>query len=299
MKTGRIFWGVFFVLIGLLVLLRGVPALEAGWMTIWRFWPLVLVLLGIALLFRHHAWRTIFVVIAAVFLALLCFGLMSVFGDGDWHTTSGGNPLTEEFTLPLVAGTEKAGLSLDLGRARFFVGGRTDKLLDASTQTSRGRYSFDHENINGVETIRLAYHQEGFFWRPWNTTNRAEIRLHDSPAWNIQIHSSASTMELDLRNHRVEDLKISANASSVSLVLGGNAPEAHVKIDAGVSALKVEIPDRAGCEVRIEGGLSHKKLNDFHKVASNTYRTENFDASPNRIFLSIHASVSSVRVTRY
>ena len=54
MKTSHIFWGIFFIAIGGLVLLGNLTALNFTWHSAWKFWPTVSVLIGVSILVNNR-----------------------------------------------------------------------------------------------------------------------------------------------------------------------------------------------------------------------------------------------------
>ena len=53
MKTDKIFWGIFLVFIGGIFLLENFDIIDFSWRYIWHFWPVVLILIGVNLLFKN------------------------------------------------------------------------------------------------------------------------------------------------------------------------------------------------------------------------------------------------------
>jgi hypothetical protein len=51
-KAGKIFWGSFFIIIGLLLLMSSLGIMP--WSYWWRLWPLGLIFLGIAILISKN-----------------------------------------------------------------------------------------------------------------------------------------------------------------------------------------------------------------------------------------------------
>ena len=70
MKTSNIFWGVFFIAIGGLILLGNYTALNFTWHSAWKFWPMVLVLIGVSILVKNQIGKGI-----VAGLAAFCFSL--------------------------------------------------------------------------------------------------------------------------------------------------------------------------------------------------------------------------------
>ena len=117
--------------------------------------------------------------------------------------------------------------------------------------------------------------------------------------WRLRLGYGAARADLDLSSCRVEELQLEAGASSISVKLGALVPESRVRVEAGVSSIRFEVPESAGCEIRTEAPLTSKRFSGFEKESSGLYRTGNFSNADRRIFIQIEAGVSSVKVRRY
>ena len=73
MKTSHIFWGLLFVVFGLLVLINNFTNIFMDWGSIWKLWPLVIVLLGLSIIVKHKYGKGIIAGLAAIILALAIF----------------------------------------------------------------------------------------------------------------------------------------------------------------------------------------------------------------------------------
>ena len=84
MSNGRLFWGVFLVVVGGILFLDRVGVYPAFHFS-WRLWPLILVFLGIATLVRVRVVKSIAIVLAALCSGLLVGGMLSFhnFFDGE------------------------------------------------------------------------------------------------------------------------------------------------------------------------------------------------------------------------
>lgn len=50
MKRSSIIWGVIFILVGTLILLRSFDIIQFSWWSFWRLWPVILILIGVSLI---------------------------------------------------------------------------------------------------------------------------------------------------------------------------------------------------------------------------------------------------------
>ena len=77
MKTSRVFWGVLFLVVGVLLLLDKYEVWNLHWRYAWKFWPLVLVLWGIAVLMGSQKAKLATAFLAAISLGILISGVLS------------------------------------------------------------------------------------------------------------------------------------------------------------------------------------------------------------------------------
>ncbi|HEY9561973.1 MAG TPA: DUF5668 domain-containing protein [Anseongella sp.] len=78
MKARDLFWGVFFILFGALLLLDKFDVIELWWRMrdVWRLWPIILILIGMNLIAK----RTEIIYNIGIVLLLLAFGYLVVYG---------------------------------------------------------------------------------------------------------------------------------------------------------------------------------------------------------------------------
>ncbi|MFN0159267.1 MAG: LiaI-LiaF-like domain-containing protein [Bacteroidota bacterium] len=299
MKTGRVFWGALLVAVGFLFLLdRLLPSgVDVG--SVWKLWPLVLILWGVSKLVTQRAIKLTVTIVAALLLACTIFWAVSlawIHGDDEeW----GPDPYVDEFSEPYDPGIERATLSLDFGAGTFRLTGTTPELFSASISTNIGRYGLHTEISDRKADVRFSLEGTNRTWRFGQSRNKVDVRLSDAPVWDIDINCGATKGELDLSPFRLENLTIDAGAASLTIILGTLVPETRVSVDAGASSLRIEVPAAAGCEITTETGLTSRRFPGFERIEDDIYRTENFDSANTKIYIDIEAGVSSVRVERY
>lgn len=298
MKPGRVFWGVCFVLLGLLLLAARFDLFAIGWMDLWRFWPLVLVLIGGALLLKGTRYSVILLGLGGAALAVLLVSLFSFsWIDGEWGPAQDTHEQT--FTVPYTEGIARASLIYEGGAGTFDVQGGSEGLVDATTRSSFGEYLFSVDSSGEGREIRLTFSGLHHGWRFWRSGQEADVTLRQGPAWDLDLSVGASRLDLDLSTLVVDRLKVGSGASRAQIKLGEKGKDTDVEIQAGASTIRVEVPESAGCEVRVEGALASKHFPGFEKMGNGEFRTENFDSAGRKISIAIHAGVSSIRVTRY
>ena len=72
--VGAPIWGIFILLLGVVLLLQTLDVLPWGlWGTLWRFWPVLIIIIGLSILLRrYNAW-----LLSLLILAILggCLGI--------------------------------------------------------------------------------------------------------------------------------------------------------------------------------------------------------------------------------
>jgi hypothetical protein len=293
MKMSRVFWGVFFAAAGVLLLLVkfGLVSLEIG--DYWKFWPLILVVWGIGMIAGSRAMKVGAVAAVALVLAL---GLYE--GVRWWWSEDGGGTTTQEFTAPEDTSIASASFQFSSGAGKFTLAESCAELVRARTESRFGTYAFDTEEGEGSRsfTVRL----EGGGRHPAGRgTHTAVIRLGARPRWDMQFDIGAAALDLDLRPFLVENLGVNGGAGSVRVTLGDRAQECAVNVSAGVSSIRIRVPESAGCELHVDAPLSSTSFEGFTHLGKGRYATENFDAAERKITLKIAAGVSKIRVERY
>jgi len=298
MKSGRVFWGAFFILLGLLLLAARFGLFAICWSDLWRFWPLVLVLIGGALLLRGSKYSTLMLALGGALLALLVVSVLTfAWFDGGWEPQR--ETREQTFTVPYDSGMHRASLVYDGGAGTLEISEGAQGLFDASSRTNFGEYSFSVDSMDGAKEIRMSYTGTGRHWRIGRFDHRATVALHPGPEWDLDLSLGAAKVTMDLSALRVKSLRLENGASTVRLKLGGKSEETSVRIEAGASSMRIEVPESVGCEVHVQAPISSKRLPGFERMGDGEYRTENFASAERKISIDIQAGASSIRVSRY
>lgn len=298
MRTGRLFWGVLFVVVGGLLILDRWNIVTLDWHSAWKFWPLLFVLWGAALLVRNERVKWVIIALTALLVGLLLLGVFS-FGWIGGRNSDHGKTWVGDFSEPYESTIQKSTLRLEAAAGRYVIRDTSAQLFEASTESSIAEYKAETQ-LDG-NSARTRIWLEGARVPLWGgrARNRCTLRLNPNPAWDIAVEAGAASADLDLSPFKVEAVAVDGGASSIHLKLGDRSEKTVVTIDAGVSSVRISVPETVGCEAKMEGGLSSKHLDGFEKISSHLYRTEGFDEAGKKILLNIDAAVSSIRVRRY
>jgi LiaF transmembrane domain len=300
MKSGRIFWGTLFVVLGALILLDNFWSLDLPWGDIWRFWPVVLILIGISALTKGKEYRWLFnagIALIAGFVLFAsvqngCTHVKGVFhGNGDVFT----NVLKSSYDSTI----ERASFRIDGGAGKYVIRDTSSELITAKTRTSFGSYVLRRDDTDSATSLELAIKEQHISWRGGKFKNSVLISLNPDPLWTMDLNLGAAVVDLDLSAYLIEELNLDAGAAAIDLKLGSLHDNTKVTIDAGASAISILVPESLGCQINSDAELSSKTFSGFNKVNGKLFQTENFTTAMKRIYIDIDAGISSIEVHQY
>jgi len=299
MKSGRIFWALFFIAIGVLALLDNALSLSWDWSALLSWWPAVLILLGLAIMLKTSRFRWIVIGCAGFLVGIVAFAFLNRgcdVIDTDWNTDA---PTVKQTLFEKYdSAYDRAAFFLDAGAGRFRILDSAVELIAAEARSSIGGYRLAIQRADSRNTGTLSMDGRKVNFRG-TADNSVDIRLNTRPVWDLNLDIGAAKADFDLSRYRIRDLELDAGAASVTLKLGSRNPETQVRIGTGASSIKLRIPESADCEIRSETGLSSTVFTGFDKSSDDVYVSKGSGEVTSKIRIDIEAGVSSIRVERY
>lgn len=313
MSYKKIFWGVVLVLIGTLFILKNIGIIYFDWVTLWRLWPLILILWGISIIPVKDYLKLIFSAVAILVSVLLVnkfdrtgyyrFGLdrsqqqreWNDYGDEDNNVSGSEQKLSQDYDSTI----SRVELKLEAAAGEFKLTDEIsdDLMLTLFKQGTVGNYSMTSRDDSTKRFIELNM-QNGNI-RMKNRGNRVQIGLNPNVIWDFDFDIGASSIDFDLSNYQVEMLDIDGGASSISLKLGDKSPETHLSIEAGAASISIQVPKTSGAEIKTETALTSRDFKGFNKISNGLYRTPGFDGANRKVYIEFDAAVSSLSVKQY
>ncbi len=297
MKTGRVFWGVFFLVAGVLFLLDRITAWDLHIGLSWKFWPLLLVFIGLGLAIGGRVVRWVFAALGGCFLAIL---VASAFEGAWWHENDewSDQSSVQAFHEAYTPGTGHASFRLLSGAGTFTLADTAGDLMTAETESRSGAYELDRTQGDSTVHLRLEYRgpERGWFR---HGRNAVRIRLHPDPVWDVRFDVGASKLDIDASPLKVGSVEVAAGAADVHLKVGSRSPHTDVSVKTGASSVTIFVPESSACELQVKAPLSSTDFRGFEKVSRGFYRAGDPDTSANRVSISLDGGVSSLKVIRY
>ncbi|MFA4869313.1 MAG: DUF5668 domain-containing protein [Pedobacter sp.] len=311
MKLDRIMWGIVLLFIGGVLLLENFNVIDFYWRSVWRFWPIFLIIAGVNILFNKNKSQ----IGGIVSIAILIITLILLFFKGQ-QTPGYKNRVTERFEeriesqetedaneqhlyLPYAndSTAKRTVLNISGGGTSFDLKGSTDSLISARISPPGEKFllvnNFTKDSVNILD-LKMA--RKG----KWNGGgNNVDIKLNPKPIWEFHVNMGAGEIDFDLRDYKVREFNFDGGAAALDVKLGALLPVTDVNVKTGVAEVKIKIPSESGCQIRAKTGLSAKEFPGFVKLSDNTYETPNYAASKNKIFINFDGGLSSFEVNRY
>ena len=302
-RPGTLILPGILILIGVLFLLANFDLLEPGWwFNLFRLWPLLLVLAGIAIIAGRvtGGWAVLLVTVVVVILVLagLYAALASSLPDGAIR----GEAITESWDAPLGT-TEEAEVILRLGAGTLDLGAlpaESASLVEASFSSGGGRStprrSVERRNSRAVISVTSSTNDRIFF--PFeNAVEEWDIRLNPGVSLTVRLQGGASRSRMDLSALRVQDLEVDVGASEASIRFPEGAGTTQARIRGGAARLTLEIPPGVAARIDTRLGASSTNIDAsrFPKVGD-VYISPDYDTATNKVDLRIDSGASSITV---
>ncbi|NWF90017.1 MAG: hypothetical protein HXY50_11230 [Ignavibacteriaceae bacterium] len=307
MKPKHIFWGVFLVTLGTLILISNFALVDLNLSQLWKLWPLVLIFWGISYIINKDFVKILLAVVIGILLALSIYGASQSifnicdkdiefeFSDGEFNSNSD----TTVYIAKYDSKIKNVDFLIDAGAGSFKILEPTAELITIHAIGLKNNYVFNKTDSDNTANIEVRMKKTKIKLRKGSYKNKVETELNTNPIWNMNFDIGAAAIDFDLSPYKVNTLKLDIGAASLDLKIGDKHPQTFIDIDAGASSIDVQIPDSSGCEIKSDVAISSKHFYGFETVKAGLYRTENFESAKNKIYLTIDAGVSSINVNRY
>ncbi len=313
MKTEKIVWGLTLVFVGAVLLLDNFGIIDFYWSSVWHFWPLILILVGLNLVFGRTKNQGSGAAITTIIITCFILGFVGYMGltrtrvnywswsdNGDKQKENHSKTTVQLFSETYTPGTKRAKLYIYGGATSYEIKDTTDLLFNADVKQSFGNYTLSKTSRDSVDVLRFKMQGKKSDWHMDEIdANRATIQLNTRPVWDIYLEMGAGTTDFDLSAHKIAQLEIKGGAAEFKVKLGQPTDKTTVIIETGVAEVELAVPRDAACLIRVNTGLSNKNFNGFEKQADGTYTTPGYQSASRKIVIYLKGGLSDFEVNRY
>ena len=305
-RSFSVFWPLLLIMGGGLLLLQNLGYISGiSWGSIWRFWPLLLIALGIDTLFSRRS-AVGSTLSALLILALLggavyllmnaaSFPWMSQFvQETGWQSERVSHPLS---------GVERANVTIDWASVPLRLEALDDSPdLIEGTVVYRGRLNFD--TVEGRRTsVKLSTDSMGAGWAPLDLDGeerRWVLGLSPSVPLDVDLEGGSGSAELDLRGLELQELGLDVASGSVDMYVPSGTYE--IWIEGGSGALDLWLPQEAGVQLVVDGGSGtlwpgeRLRLVDGDRDGDGLWESENLSQADAVLHIRLDVSSGAVRI---
>jgi len=288
-------WGIFLLFLGVVFLLQTLNVLPWGlWGTLWRFWPVLLIITGLGILLRRFSPWLVSLLILAILGA--CLGI----AIWQYGLSSPTGVVTKSYSEPLGS-LERAQIEID-----FTAGSLTISSLPLG---SPNLVEINSEVRDRDGSIRAEFHRQGSegrlrlsteqvnrkFWGEGGV--RWEVRFTRNIPLTICIKSAASNVDLDLSDLAVTGLEMDIDVGNYAVKMPSSAGTTHAYIKADVANIEVTIPDGVAARFKADVDLGSLEVDESRFPKKGDYYVSlDFESAENRIELEIECDIGRVQV---
>jgi hypothetical protein len=270
-----------------------------SWGTLWRFWPLLLILLGLDVLIGRRS--TAGAIFSTLLILILIGGIVAV----GWFAED--IPFLDDLLQPAELRTERVKFPLEgLDSASVYIDWSSmpcevDALAESvnlieGTVIHRGELSFDARVHGNQARVRFDTEDAGFEW--WREVVGGEVQprcnVGLSPEIPIQLELDCGSGpgELNLSSLQIDELSLDCGSGPIDLDLPSTSSP-NVTIDGGSGPIDITLPEGVGARVVLDSGSGPFLVDQRFRLVDGEYRgdgiweTEGYGSTEHSILLNI------------
>lgn len=289
-------WAIILIGFGVAFLLQNLGVMSFNWLTLVRYWPVLLILGGIDLLLGR-TW--IGSAIAALLGLVIVGGLLYMASSAGGAVSLTGPAVTQDIPeYALDDSVEELTVNLSVGAASVILDGNA-----ARGQVVQGTYRAD-ENIpleteysssGDTGVLTLKQETEGAEWVTVNVENEINVSLAGDVPLVLNADSGASNLEFDLSDVQLRVLNVNGGVGNLEVQLPAQG-DMDVNVNGGIGAVSISVPNGLEAEVRIDGLTSMDVPARFDKISDGLWRTSGYEDAENRARITISTGIGRVEI---
>ena len=296
-RPGFSLFGLLLVGIGLVLLLNTTGVLPFGiWFELARYWPVLLILIGVKLILARRAPLIGLGVASIALVATVVAASVSLnVGQSDEpiHATYV-TPLENTEILHLGMGFFSGHVAIrsDPSAERLFAADFSGRPAEVIHDHS-GRFSKIYLSTRGLSVE----YSDGADSHTLSGLVDWDLMVSPDVALDLEIRAGAADLDLDLTELNVRRLTVGAGASDIRIRLPRMADETRVEVAVGAADIEIEVPHGVAAQVSSDVFLSSMRI-DLQRFpeADGVYRSRDYATAANRVDIDIDGAAVEVSV---
>lgn len=309
-RSSSVVFPLLLIGFGVLALMwRAVPNFHPG-PILWKYWPLLLILVGAGMFFDRAQRRsdpegaphipigsTIGTVAFLVIMALLLWHHRGE-NHGDWvrASSSSSSHHSHESQTIESKGAKAARIIVHMPAGELVVAGGAQKLMDADFYqgASWEAPSVDYSVLNGSGELTINQQSSNSFMS--NSDNTWKLKLSNELPIDLEVDMGAGKGDLNLSKLDLTRFQLNIGAGQVNVDLTGErAKDLEANIHGGVGEAIVRLPKNIGVVANVHGGLGSVDVRGL-KEEDGKYVNASYGKASNTLHLTVEGGIGHIRL---
>jgi len=306
MKASKIFWGVFFLGLGILLLFKNFADYDFYIPEIRKLWPLLLIAAGVIYLTKNMIARNVLAGLAGFALA---FFILTITATIQYfpkkilsHVNSAKNrsELISIKTEPYDTTIKIVDLAFDGGAGKYIITSKDTNLMTLRTDRSGRRFTVHNEIAGGRADLNVEMAEFNFDTDDTTFAALVELNLNPKPFYeDMSFQMGAADVELNISDLFFRKLKLELGASSTKLFLPNAAVGgSEIRVDCGASSIEIIIKKDSQVKIVNSMALSNFRTPPGFTEKGEAIYSDNFTGVGDIITIYIDGGVSSLQLRK-
>ncbi|MBU0614087.1 hypothetical protein KJ766_02245, partial [Patescibacteria group bacterium] len=287
-QWGRIFLGTMLLVVGFIFLAKNFGWLPASNISIFQFWPLIIIFFGLCIL-PSRGWPGAIIGFFALMGAISSVAFAVIFSS-QYSSELVQYPID----VQQIDGVTDAIVVVQYDSGALHVKDSSDNFISGFLMSDYSQLK-TASRLEGDSSQRVTIDSDGPRFLLWKEGGDfMDLLLPANIPVDMYIDSGAVDMDLDFTDVILEGLDIDTGMSKIDIELGEVLDGSVVRIDSGVSDLHIVIPKGLGVELTVNAGPVSKQIEGFTPVDGGHYLSENYQLSEVKIKMTISTGLSNL-----
>jgi hypothetical protein len=308
--AGRLTFGMLIICIGITLLLNNIGYVSSSvWNDIISYWPVLLIIAGINVIFEHSAARPITYLSPLVVAGVFAFVIMNYEPSSEVASNNEQTNLfksdTKHESSFSVTGYEtkdvdSVNLEVNGGAGTIGVSEWEEyaqgEVVSVDAETTGFVPKLNEKLDDRVLKIELSDDDTSVFK---NRGHDYKIKLSPEYIYNLIINTGAGDLSFDMSKNKVKNLQINSGAAEVTLVTPSvGSSDCEIEINSGAAEIEIEVP--AGVKVRItKNGLAVIDADDLLESGGVYSNPNESGETPFSVNIEINNAVGAISLKPY
>jgi hypothetical protein len=280
------------------------------WHVLWKYWPLLLILVGAGMFWDRAQRRSDpegapsfpvgSTIGTVVFLVILAFLLWHghTYTRHDWmNVSSGSGHRGHESEVVDKKDAKAARLVVHMPAGQLQIQGGSERLMEADFYQGPSWMapSVDYSVESGVGTITINQNSESHLMA--NSDNTWKLRVSNEIPLELEVDVGAGRGDLNLSKVDLTRLQLNIGAGQANVDLTGErGKDLQAQIHGGVGEAVVRLPKSVGVVATVHGGLGSVDVRGLKEDEDGHYVNAAYGQAPNTIHLTVEGGIGHIRL---